>query len=67
MSASGGTPPARPYSERTIDSAYGAEDTQAMTLQTQVSIYGVDETGATNARLGSGTLIDPVLVLLHPP
>lgn len=38
-----------------------------MTLQTLVSIYGVDETGATGAQLGSGTLIGPVLVLLHPP
>ena len=38
-----------------------------MSVQTHVSIYGVDDTGATSALLGSGTLIDPVFVLLHPP
>lgn len=67
MSASGGMRHARFYSERMIDSAYGAEDTQGMTLQTHVSIYSVDETGATGAQVGSGTLIGPVLVLVHPP
>ena len=38
-----------------------------MSVQTHVSVYGVDEAGATSALLGSGTLIDPVFVLLHPP
>lgn len=67
MSASGGMRHARLYSARMIDSASGAGDTEGMTLQTHVSIYSVDETGTTGAQVGSGTLIGPVLVLLHPP
>src|SRR5262245_12488588 len=38
-----------------------------MTPQAHVAVYGVDETGATSVPLGSGTLIAPQLVLVHPP
>lgn len=37
------------------------------TPDTLVSIYRLDESGATGARCGSGTLIDATLVLVHPP
>lgn len=38
-----------------------------MSEQTHVSIYDVGDAGATGALLGSGTLIAPAFVLLHPP
>jgi hypothetical protein len=34
---------------------------------TLVSIYAVDDTGATGPQVGSGLLIGPELVLVHPP
>src|SRR4051794_25598086 len=37
-----------------------------MTAQTLVSIYTVNERGYTADRLGTGSLLDPRLVLAHP-
>lgn len=37
-----------------------------MTESTLVSVYEVDEDGSTGALLGSGSLIHPALVLVHP-
>jgi hypothetical protein len=38
-----------------------------MDTQTMVSIYEVDDAGATGRWLGSASLVQPELVLVHPP
>ena len=38
-----------------------------MSTYTLVSVHEVDATGATGSRVGSGSLVHPLLVLLHPP
>lgn len=38
-----------------------------MATSTTVSVYEVDASGQTGANLGTGSLIDPRLVLVHPP
>jgi hypothetical protein len=38
-----------------------------MSAQTWVAVYGVDDAGATSARVGTGLLVHPLLVLLRPP
>jgi hypothetical protein len=39
----------------------------SMTKGTRVVIYRVDDAGGTGARVGRGSLVDPMLVLVHPP
>jgi len=41
--------------------------TADMTTKTLVSVYKVDDDGATGSWLGSGSLIHPPIVLVHPP
>jgi hypothetical protein len=38
-----------------------------MVTETSISVHEVDSSGRTGARLGGGSLINPELVLAHPP
>ncbi len=38
-----------------------------MATRTQVFVYQVDASGGTGALAGTGSLIDPLVVLVHPP
>ena len=38
-----------------------------MATRTQVVVYQVDESGATGAWVGTGSLINPLVVLVNPP
>jgi hypothetical protein len=45
----------------------GGEQTRVMDTRTLVSVYEVDDTGATGRRVGSASLVQPELVVVHPP
>lgn len=49
------------------DEGSGERHTVGMATKTQVVVYEVDAEGGTGARAGTGSLIDPLFVLIHPP
>jgi hypothetical protein len=49
------------------DCGSGERHTVDMATKSQVVVYQVDASGGTGARVGTGSLIHPLFVLVHPP